>query len=349
MLRSFVYKTSIKSMKKQHKFILGIDVSKKTFDIAIGKNEPESEVTKSNFTNNLKGFQKLDSWFEKLGISYSDCLFCMENTGIYHRILAGYLKSKKSFVWVESGVQIKWSMGLQRGKSDPEDAKRIMTYAFRYQDKARDYSRRDNSLQQIADYLSLRLRLQGCMKSLSVPIKELKSVGLTASSALLEKASRGSIAAIKKELEKVDQKIKDLISKDEELSKKYKYATSVKSIGYVAGVSLLVYTEGFTKFRSSKQIASYAGIAPFEYSSGTSIRGRTKVHPMGNKTLKTILHLCAVSSLSNNPEMKIYFKRKVDEGKNKMLVLNAIRNKLVARVFSCVKNEKMYVDNLVAA
>ena len=83
-------------MKKQHKFILGIDISKNTFDIALGKNEPESEVTKSNFTNNLKGFQKLDSWFEKLGISYSDCLFCMENTGIYHRLLAGYLKSKKA-------------------------------------------------------------------------------------------------------------------------------------------------------------------------------------------------------------------------------------------------------------
>jgi len=112
----------------------------------------------------------------------------------------------------------------------------------------------------------------------------------------------------------------------------------------VTGVSLLIYTDGFTKFNSSKQLASYSGIAPFEYSSGTSVRGKTKVHPMGNKTLKTVLHLCAVSSLRNNPEMKTYYARKVGEGKNKMLVLNAIRNKLVARVFSCVKNERMYTD-----
>lgn len=336
-------------MKKEYVFISGIDISKKTFDIAIGKNEPDAVSTKSSFTNNLKGFEKLNAWLGKLGVSFSDCLFCMENTGIYHRFLASYLKSKTSFVWVESGVQIKWSMGLQRGKSDPEDAKRIMTYAFRYQDKAREYSKRDKSLQQIADYLSLRSRLQGCMKSLSVPIKELKSVGLIESSLILEKASRKSISTIQKELVKIDEKIKALILKDKELAKKYKYATSVKSIGFVAGVSLLVYTEGFTKFNSSKQIASYAGIAPFEYSSGTSIRGRTRVHPMGNKTLKTILHLCAISSLSNNPEMKVYFKRKVEEGKNKMSVINAIRNKLVARVFSCVKNEKMYVDNLMAA
>lgn len=77
-------------------------------------------------------------------------------------------------------------------------------------------------------------------------------------------------------------------------------------------------------------------------SSGTSIKGRTRVHHMANKRLKTLLHMCAISSVSNNEEMKIYFKRKVDEGKNKMLVLNAIRNKILARVFSCVKNKRMY-------
>lgn len=330
-------------------YISGIDISKKTFDIIIGGNNSEPSTSKAVFSNNLKGFKKLDTWMNKLDISYSDCLFCMENTGIYHRLLAGYLFSKSSFVWVESGVQIKYSMGLQRGKSDPEDAKRIMTYAFRFQDKARNYKKRSKTLQQIADYLALRSRLLDCMKSLTVPIKELKSVGLIDSSLLLEKATKKSILTIQKELIKIEEKIKQLISKDEELNQVYKYATSVKSIGFVAGVSLLVYTDGFTKFKSAKQIASYAGIAPFEYSSGTSIRGRTKVHPMGNKTLKTILHLCAVSSLSNNQEMKGYFKRKVGEGKNKMLVLNAIRNKLVARVFSCVKNEKMYTDNIAAA
>ena len=135
---------------------------------------------------------------------------------------------------------------------------------------------------------------------------------------------------------------------DEDLHKQYKLAISVKCVGFVAASYLLVYTHGFTRFDTAKQLASYAGIAPFEYSSGTSIRGRTKVHPMANKKLKTILHMCAVSSVRHNPEMKAYFERKVDEGKNKMLVLNAVRNKIVGRVFSCVKKERMYTEAYAA-
>jgi len=151
-----------------------------------------------------------------------------------------------------------------------------------------------------------------------------------------------------KELEKIDEKIMELIEKSEDLAKKYKYATSVRCVGFVAATYLLIYTNGFTRFNSAKQLASYAGIAPFEYSSGTSIRGRTKVHPMANKTLKKVLHMCAVSSVRHNPEMVTYFNRKVDEGKNKMLVLNAVRNKVLHRVFSCVRDQRMYTQDYAA-
>lgn len=335
-------------MKKQFKFISGIDISKKTFDIAAGMNKADSTLSQSVFSNSLKGFGKLDDWIDSQGISYSDCLFCMENTGIYHRLLVSYLKSKGAFVWVESGVEIKWSLGIQRGKTDPEDARRIMTYAFRNQDKAKEHCVKDDTLQQLADCLSLRSRIQDCLKALKVPINELKSIGLMESSERLENISKRSILALEEDLKGVDENIKKLIEKHEELVQKYKLATSVKSVGFIAGVYLLVYTNGFTRFDSSKQIASFAGIAPFEYSSGTSIRGRTKVHKMGNRNLKTILHMCAVSSLRHNTEMRIYYDRKVAEGKNKMLVINAIRNKLLARVYSCVKHEKMYEERRAA-
>jgi len=147
---------------------------------------------------------------------------------------------------------------------------------------------------------------------------------------------------LEEELKKVENSIKEVIKNNENLNEMYKYATSVKSVGFVAASYLLVYTNGFTKFESAKQIASYSGIAPFEYSSGTSVKGRTRVHHMANKRLKTILHMCAISAIANNEEMKVYFKRKVDEGKNKMLVINAIRNKVLARIFSCVKNKRIY-------
>ena len=335
-------------MENKVKLISGIDVSKKTFDIALGANAQGASVVKTCFANNTDGYKKLENWLKDQNATFEDVLFCLENTGIYHRLLVDFLMTKKAIVWVETPVQIKWSMGIQRGKSDAVDCERIFTYAFRNQDKIIPYEERNKTIQQIADYMALRERLQQCIKALSVPVKELNSVGLKQEAKACEKASKKSISTMKKELKKLDEKIRTLIEENEKLSEKYKQATSVRCVGFVAATYLLIYTNGFTGFNSAKQLASYCGIAPFEWSSGTSIRGKTKVHPMANKRLKTVLHMCAISSVRHNPEMAEYFKRKVAEGKNKMSVLNAVRNKVVHRVFSCVKNKKMYTLDYVA-
>lgn len=326
----------------QLKAIAGIDISKKTFDIALGANTSGATTTQARFANNEEGYLKLTAWLTEQQLTFDEILFCMENTGLYHRLLAGWLLSKKALVWVETPVEVKWSMGIQRGKSDVIDAQRIYRYAFLHQDEITVYEQKDKTLQQIADYMALRERLGQCIKALKVPVKELREAGLEQAAQLTQEASKKSLEALKTELKELDEKIKELIECNEKLSQKYQQATSVRCVGFVAATYLLIYTEGFTCFKSAKQLASYAGVAPFEYSSGTSIRGKTKVHPMANKTLKKILHLCAVSSVRHNPEMVAYFERKVAEGKNKMSVLNAIRNKIIHRVFACVRDEKMY-------
>jgi hypothetical protein len=38
--------------------------------------------------------------------------------------------------------------------------------------------------------------------------------------------------------------------------------------------------------------------------------------------------------------------RKVEAGKNKMLVLNAVRNKLIHRIFSCQRDKRMFVKKV---
>ena len=300
------------------------------------------------FKNNASGFKAFIKWLKGLKAPLSETLFCMENTGLYHRTLASYLNNLKATVWVENGSQIKWSIGIQRGKTDKIDAKRIREYAIRHVDKVKPYSKRDVDLQQLADLLALRKRLKDSYTKLLVPLKELKSTGVLDHVETVEEAMSASLQALKNDIRNVEKSIKNLIAKSEQLKEIYTYVTSVKSIGFVAACHLMIYTDCFTRFKSAKQIASYSGIAPFEYKSGTSIKGKTRVHHLANKNLKTILHMCAISSLAHNEEMKIYAARKVNEGKNKMLVLNAIRNKLLSRVFSCVKNKKMYTPHLAA-
>lgn len=335
-------------MPSTFKYVAGIDISKKTFDISLSNNDFTSEVKYRLFANTTKGFNQLRKWLKTFDLRISEVLFCMENTGIYHRLLASFLESEQAFVWIENGREIKWSMGIQRGKTDKVDSERILEYAKRNLDKAKTNVSKSEDLQQITDLLAVRKRIISCIKILKVPAKELNSAGLKEQAKLVEKATRKSLRSLEAEKQNAEDSIKKIIRANENLHEIYIYVTSVKSVGFVAAVYLLVYTNGFTKFDSAKQIASYCGIAPFEYSSGTSVKGRTRVHHLANKNLKTILHMCAISALANNEEMKIYFKRKVDEGKNKMLVINSVRNKILSRIFSCVKNKKIYKPYLAA-
>jgi transposase len=96
----------------------------------------------------------------------------------------------------------------------------------------------------------------------------------------------------------------------------------------------------FERFDNAKQLASYAGVVPFEYSSGSSIRGKHQVNPMANKTLKAALYLYALRSIVHNNEMQPYYQRKLKQEKNKLSVINAIRNKLLNRVFACIRKQR---------
>ena len=117
-----------------------------------------------------------------------------------------------------------------------------------------------------------------------------------------------------------------------------KLITSVVGIGFVTSVNLMIYTNGFTMIRDARKLACYCGVAPFEYSSGSSIRGRTRGSFMANKKLKCNLHMASLSAVKLDSALKAYYERKVAEGKSKMSVLNAVNNKLLARVVAVVNN-----------
>ena len=55
--------------------------------------------------------------------------------------------------------------------------------------------------------------------------------------------------------------------------------------------------------------------------------------------------MAALSAIRMKGELQIYYKRKVAEGKNKMAVINAVRAKLIARMFAIVKRNQSYQKN----
>jgi len=119
----------------------------------------------------------------------------------------------------------------------------------------------------------------------------------------------------------------------------------MKKTKYLLALNMIVATGEFKRIKESKKFACYSGVAPFAYQSGSSVRGKTRVSKMANMTMKKLFHMAAMSAIQCCEELKLYYQRKVAEGKNKMSVLNAVRNKLISRVFVCINNKRLYEKN----
>lgn len=321
-------------------FFIGIDISKKTLDFAIrDRNKHLFHLRMDNSLASLEQFQKkcLAS-----SVDLAQSLICCEHTGVYSQnILA--LATKNSFsLWLESSLRIKRSLGLQRGKSDKIDAVRISEYAFRYADQATLWQPERQTVAKLRQLVSLRKRLLNAKNALKVPINEVAIFQDKKLQKEMEKLNRKPIAALEKQIAEVEKKIQTLIKEDDSLKHLFDLVTSVDGVGEVVFCEMVIATNEFKLFSCPRKFACYSGVAPFEHTSGTSIRGSTRVSHLANKQMKKLLHMAALSVVSGKGEMAKYYHRKVEQGKNKMLVLNAVRNKIIHRVFACIRDDRKY-------
>lgn len=328
-----------------YRWILGIDVSKESIDACLIRQQ-DGQLLENKFHNNVSGFKHLKAWCKQMECECDHhTLCCMEHTGLYTRLLVHYLLSRDVHVWLESSLQIKRSQGLVRGKSDKIDAQRIARYARLYQDKAQIMQISVLTLEKLKDLQANRRRLLKSLQTIRTSSEELKQFD-SSTAKLMDKINREAIRGLEKSLDKVDEQILTFIGEDETLKQKYDLMLSIKGVGKVLAAMLLVYTHGFNRLADSRKLACYSGVAPFTYESGTSIRGKTGVSQFANGELKRVLHMAAVSSVQHNPELHDYYKRKVEEGKNKMSVINAVRNKLLHRIVAVIKRGTPYELNL---
>lgn len=325
---------------KQYNYFFGVDISKKTVDISLLYMQ---SLTHRKFSNDQGGMDALLEWLKELAIVKAETIFCMEATGLYCFTLTNFLASGNIDVWVEHAANIKKATALARGKNDKVDSHRIAVYCSKNVEKIRLWKPMDATIEKIKNLASLRDRLVETQKRLIIPINEFEDIGNHEMAKLLRKTIKKSITAIETDLKATEVKIIEIVNADENLKQLYKIITSVVGIGFVTAVNLIIHTNGFSIMNDTRKLACYCGVAPFEYTSGTSIRGKTKVHYMANKKLKCNLHMASLSAVKLDGDIKAYYERKVAEGKNKMSVLNAVKNKLLARVVTCVNNQREYV------
>lgn len=320
---------------------IGIDVSKKTLDFSLVYEGKQTWYHQT--TNTVDGIRATLKILQKeFKISFKDSIFCMEHTGIYCNILLTYLNKKKAAIWLESAARIKGSEGLQRGKDDATDSFLIAMYAYKSRDQFKLWEPPRKEIQQLKALVGLRSRLIDAKVQLETPIKEQNDFIERSIQKQLLAVTKNSIEAIEKDIKKVDKQIKDIIDNDNDLKNNYELITSISGIGPVTAVYVMVATNEFKNFTEAKRFACHAGVVPFPYRSGTSIKGKNRISHKADKKLKRLLHLSAVTAIRIKGELQDYYKRKVEEGKHKMAVLNAIRNKLILRIFAVVQRNTKY-------
>lgn len=335
--------------KYMKKLFIGIDFSKKKFDVSFFESEKMETIVHNEFENSKSGFIEMISWITlKTEIAKDKWLFCGEHTGLYSIALTEYLLKKKLFIWLENPLQIKMSMGIRREKSDKVDSRDIALYAYRFQDRARLSEIREKDLSSLALLLSYRERLVKNKRSILVAAKEIRSVlNRDKTARYIYEQTKKDVERLNKEIKDIEKKMLEIIKENAALKSNYDRVASIKGIALINTVALLVHTGNFTRFRTARQLACYSGVVPFEKTSGTSLKQGKHISPMANIQIKTLLTQAARCAVIHDKELKAYYHRKIKEGKLDRIVINNVRNKLLHRVFAVVTKKQMYEEDYI--
>ena len=325
------------------KIYVGIDISKEKCNLCYRSGL--DIVREEECSNEVKVLKKaFKSTLKALDAAMDEVLICAEYTGRYIYPLTIACQELDLFLWLDDPTRIKNSMGLTRGKNDAIDATRIAEYAFRYSDKAVRYAIQDATLVSMKNLLSDREFLLTDKKRYQAQLSDQKRY--MAPGDFKHKNSRWKkvIKSINEQIAAIDAEIEALIAADPVLTRQKELLVSIDGVGDRIAINMIAITGGFTRFQNARQFCSFAGLTPYKYDSGTSVRSKAKISKRSNQTMKALLHMSAVNVVykMRGGEYKEYFERKTKEGKHVMCVLNVIRAKLVHRMFSVIRRETEY-------
>ncbi|NBC58661.1 MAG: IS110 family transposase [Bacteroidetes bacterium] len=302
--------------------IYGVDISKDVFDTFSSRGDHNLH------DNDPKGFSKFS---KKL---HPDDLIVMESTGYYHFRLAQYLSKKGYNCAVVNPLSVKRfiQMKLAKVKTDKADAKAICEYAL-----ANEVSLYDPLDDTHAECLQLFSILQYYQKQLTAIKNKLHGeVVLGRPSKAVYHSLNRSEKHLQKEVKQLEERLLELVKKENQ--EQITLLKSIPGLGIKTILFLIVTTEGFTKFENASQLCSFAGITPTERTSGSSIRGRSRISKVGNRRLRRLLFMCSFTACKHNGACRALYERIVNKGKSKKLALLAVSNKLLKQAFAIAKS-----------
>jgi transposase len=326
-------------------FFVGIDISKLWFDAALLAVSKPRTTEHQRFDNTDKGFKTFVKWLgEHQAGDVSGVFVCLEHTGVYGVPLCEFLGKHALAYTLVPGAEIKQSAGIVRSKSDQVDARRIALYAYKNREFLRLHTLPTEVIRTLKALLALRQRLLKSKHGLVVAQKELTVFECDAIVQPITQHSKKAIEVLQEQIKAVDQALQNAVQSHTELKNTYDLLLSVPGIGIQNALYLIVVTQNFVAFDCPRKFANYAGVAPHVQSSGSSQKSRAKVSCFANKMVKTLMTSAVVCSLKTCAEYQTYYQKQLQRGKNPNSVKNALRNKIIHRVFAVMERQTPYVD-----
>jgi len=316
--------------------IYGIDLAMEKFDVSfLDSKGNEKHLIVNNKLGAIARFLKRVP---------AGSLLCAEHTGVYGNLLVFLCNHLEIPISLTSGYNIKHSLGLLKGKSDKLDAKRIREYGERFSDKLELAEYESETLQELNELSVLRSQLVKERRMLETQQQSKKHNPYNSISA--HKRAEKVIAVFNKSISEIEEEILKIIESDHSLKRTFELSTSVKGIGPITTCELIIKTGNFKRIDTARKAASYAGVCPFPDSTGKMVK-KDRVSHMSDKTLKTLLHLCAKSATQHNQAYRLYYEKKKQEGKPHYLILNNISNKLLRTLYSVILSGRSYDPNYI--
>jgi len=273
-----------------------------------------------------------------LGNDTGESLVTMEASGVYHLRLAVLLYSKGIKISVVNPLVIKRyaQMKMVRAKTDRVDARIIAEYGytqepFMFMPKSDTLKRVTLYLKGIDDLLKTKNQITNRLEALSRQSCKCED---------LNKSFKKLVEQINHEIKQLEEKIKSLVK--QEYEETYNRLKEIEGVGERVSICIIGHFGNFENFESPKQVASYIGINPAPYESGTSVKRRGHISKKGSPYIRTMLFLASLSASIYNLQCKELYERLINNGKPKKVALIAVANKLIRQIFVIVKYGRQY-------
>ncbi len=334
-----------------YKLYFGVDVSKHWLDVACYDGvDIDWKNGHIRVDNNERGFSLLGRWLEKLDVGKGSCMFCMEYTGLYCQEFRQWLESRQIVYGMVSPRRMhrfepdlgEDERALDRIKTDEMDSFRIAIYCKEHSMKIR----RKPSRLPSASYFKLKRLLaerRQYVRQSTLYKQQLHDIGRYDTEGSRHR-KEDELASLTEKALQTGKEMESIIREDADIKRNYDLICSITGIGLVIAAETIVLTENFTSITNPRRYACYVGIAPGRKESGVSIQGGAHVSRKGFTQAKADLSMAALQGIRHDKGLRTYWLRRKAEGKHSGVVLNAVKFKIVLRMFSVIRRQKPYVE-----